>query len=313
MNCLKSICINRRYILVLLFCVHTALSFAQQKEKIKIFILAGQSNMDGRGNAAQLTKDDLKGLAFAQKHIHFFYKGTVNNMKEAVIIDGSLDVTEPWQFVKNKFRLNKCFGPELFFGIELAKAYPNQRFLFIKRSQGGTSLYGAWNPEWSFNKAQRVKEENKRKLFEDLIATVDERLSELSPDSYEIAGMLWAQGESDSNIRLSTLPSKTYGDNISKLINKIRKHYDVPKMPFLMLEVGSKKVIEGMREASNVLTNVTLVKRSNNKSAKNYTPIYSHYWKGKPAGHYNYEGMKKIGHLFFESYQREYANYINEK
>jgi hypothetical protein len=42
----------------------------------------------------------------------------------------------------------------------------------------------------------------------------------------------------------------------------------------------------------------------------NYTPIYTHKWKDKPVGHYNYEGMKKIGQLFFESYQTSYANLL---
>lgn len=310
MNYLKSICTRWYLVLALLFCVNTTFSFAQQNGKIKVFILAGQSNMDGRGDAAKLTKRELKELSFAQKRIHFFYKGTVNNTNSPLIVDGLLNPVEPWEFVKEKFRLEQCFGPELFFGIELAKAYPNQKFLFVKRSQGGTSLFGAWNPDWSFDKAQVVHEVNKRKLFEDFITTTDKKLSELSPESYEIAGMLWVQGESDSNIKLSVLPSKTYGNNISNLINKVRGHYDVPNMPFLMLEVGSKKVVEGMQEASSRLHNVTLVKRSNNKNTENFTPTYSHYWKGKPAGHYNYEGMKKIGYLFFESYQREYSNFI---
>ena len=139
--------------------------------------------MDGRGNADLLSKEELAALDSAKERIQFYYKGTVNNMKEPLVIDGALDVTEPWEFVKKKFRLNKCFGPELFFGIELSKNYPDQEFLFIKRSQGGTSLYGAWNPEWSFEKAQTANEENKRKLFEDLISTIDTRLKKLPPKS----------------------------------------------------------------------------------------------------------------------------------
>jgi hypothetical protein len=308
MNYPRNIYIKKHFIFVALFLACASVSLAQNNQKIKVFILAGQSNMDGRGNADLLTKKEQRALAFAQERIQFFYKGTVNNMKEMVVIDGPLDVTDPWEFVKKKFRLNKCFGPELFFGIELSKAYPNQDFLFIKRSQGGTSLYGAWNPDWHFEKAQITKEENKRKLFRDLISTIDQRLNNLPPDSYELAGMLWVQGESDSNTKFSTLPSDTYGQNIVRLIQKVREHYNVPEMPFLMLEVGSKKVVDGMRKASKKLNFVSLVNRSKNPKANNFTPIYSHYWNGKPAGHYNYDGMKKIGQLFFESYQSSYAN-----
>ena len=310
MNYLKNIYIKKYPIFLLIFLSFAGISLAQRIQKTKVFILAGQSNMDGRGNADLLSKEELAALDSAKERIQFYYKGTVNNMKEPLVIDGALDVTEPWEFVKKKFRLNKCFGPELFFGIELSKNYPDQEFLFIKRSQGGTSLYGAWNPEWSFEKAQTANEENKRKLFEDLISTIDTRLKKLPPKSYEIVGMLWVQGESDSNTRLSTLPSETYGENLIRLIQKVRKHYNVPEMPFLMLGVGSKKVIDGMRKASEKLNFVSLVNRSRSPEANNYTPTYSHYWNGKPAGHYNYEGMKKIGHLFFESYQTSYAKII---
>ena len=308
MNCLKNIYTKKHSLFIILFLSFAGVSLAQSAQKTKVFILAGQSNMDGRGNADLLSKDEFVALDFAKERIQFYYKGTVNNMNEPLVIDGPLDVTEPWEFVKKKFRLNKCFGPELFFGIELSKTYPDQEFLFIKRAQGGTSLYGAWNPEWSFEKAQMANEENKRKLFKDLMSTIDTGLKKLSPNSYEIVGMLWVQGESDSDTTISTLPSETYGENLVRLIQKVRKHFNVPEMPFLMLEVGSKKVVDGMRKAIKKLNNVSLVNRSKNPAANNYTPIYSHNWNGKAVGHYNYEGMKRIGHLFFESYQKSYIN-----
>ena len=280
---------------------------SQEVKKTKVFLLAGQSNMDGRGAAAELTKDDLKQLAFAQEQIHFYYKGTVNNGNNPIVVDGPLDVTDPWPFVKKKFRLNKCFGPELFFGIALSKAYPREKFLFVKRSQGGTSLYGAWNPNWSIEKAKLINEENKPKLFEDFISITDAQLAKLPPGSFEIVGMLWVQGESDNG----PLPSSTYGQNISVLIQKVRDYYRVPDMPFLMLGVGNNKVITGMSNTSKKSLNVSLIRKSNNPKAANYTPIYTHKWNGKPAGHYNYTGMKKIGNMFFDTYQKYYTNFIN--
>ena len=285
---------------------------AQQAKKTKVFLFAGQSNMDGRGDASKLTEEDLNGLSFAQKRIQFYYKGSVQNTNDPLIMDGVLDVTDPWQFVKEKFRLEKCFGPELFFGINLSKAYPNQNFVFIKRSQGGTSLYGAWNAEWSIEKAKRINEENKPKLFNDFIITVDEQLSKLPSGSYELAGMIWVQGESDSGNKHGSLPSTIYGENLKKLIQKVREHYNLPELPFLMLNVGSNKVVHGMKDAAMSMPNVTLVEKSNNPLNDNYTPTYTHFWKGKPADHYNYTGMKKIGALFFSSYQKNYANFIGK-
>lgn len=299
---------NRLFLLALLslvFCLTTVQS--QDVKKTKVFLFAGQSNMDGRGAAEKLTIGEQKQLAFAQKRIHFYYKGTVNNGKTPLIIDGPLDVTDPWPFVKEKFRLEQCFGPELFFGMTLSKAYPDEKFLFIKRSQVGTSLYGAWNPNWSLEKARLKGEENKPKLFEDFIATTDAQLAKLPPNSFEIVGMLWVQGESDNG----PLPSSTYGQNISTLIQKVRDYYGVPYMPFLMLGVGSKKVVTAMSDATKKSLNVSFIRKSNNPKANNYTPIYTHKWNGKPAGHYNYKGMKKIGNMFFDTYQKYYANFID--
>ena len=280
-------------------------------KKTKVFLLAGQSNMDGRGDFSKLSDDELKDLAFAQQKIKYYYKGTANNIKLPLIIDGVLSATDPWNFVKKKFRINKCFGPELFFGIELSKRYPENEFLLIKRSEGGTSLYGAWNPNWTYEKAKLKAEEHKNKLFQDFINTVDKQLSKLPEGSYEIVGMLWVQGESDSGQKHGPLPSEKYSENLTELIKKVRDYYNVNDMPFLMLGVGSEMIINSMEEVSDKLVNVELIRRSLDTKSNNYTPRYNHMWNGKPANHYNYVGMKTIGKMFFKRYQKLYSSFLN--
>jgi hypothetical protein len=78
-----------------------------------------------------------------------------------------------------------------------------------------------------------------------------------------------------------------------------------------MLGVGNNKVITGMSNTSKKSLNVSLIRKSNNPNAYNYTPIYTHNWNGKPVDHYNYTGMKKIGNMFFDTYQKYYTNFIN--
>jgi len=307
MNYLKNIYTKKHSFFILLFLSFAGISLGQSTQKTKVFLLAGQSNMDGRGDASKLSEAEMKLLANASQKIHFIYKGTVGE-GNAIQYKGALDFTNPWSFVKQKFRIEKCFGPELFFGVELVKNYPKQDYLFIKRSQGGSSLYGAWNPNWSFEKASFFNEQNKPKLYQDFIDLVDTELAELHPDSYEIVGMLWVQGETDSNTSNGSVAANTYHLNLENLINSVRGHYDIPDLPFLILGVGSKKVQKAMVQVSNKLTNVSYIERSQDVNRSNYTPIYTHKWNGKPVGHYNYEGMKKMGRLFFESYQTSYAN-----
>jgi hypothetical protein len=307
MNYLKNIYTKKHSFFILLFLSFAGISLGQSTQKTKVFLLAGQSNMDGRGDASKLSEAEMKLLANASQKIHFIYKGTVGE-GNAIQYKGALDFTNPWSFVKQKFRIEKCFGPELFFGVELVKNYPKQDYLFIKRSQGGTSLYGAWNPNWSFEKASFFNEQDKPKLYQDFIDLVDAELAELHPNSYEIVGMLWVQGETDSNTSNGSVAANTYHLNLENLINSVRGHYDIPDLPFLILGVGSKKIQKAMVQVSNKLTNVSYIERSQDVNRSNYTPIYTHKWNGKPVGHYNYEGMKKMGRLFFESYQTSYAN-----
>lgn len=308
MNCLKNIYTKKHSLFILLFLSFAGILLAQSTQKTKVFLLAGQSNMDGRGDASKLSEAEMKLLTNASQKIHFVYKGTVGE-GNAIRYNGALDFTNPWNFVKQKFRIEKCFGPELFFGVELVKNHPKQDYLFIKRSQGGTSLYGAWNPNWSFEKASFFNEQDKPKLYQDFIDLVDAELAELHPDSYEIVGMLWVQGETDSNTSNGSVAADTYHLNLESLINSVRGHYDIPDLPFLIVGVGSKKVQKAMVQVSNKLTNVSFIERSQDVNKSNYTPIYTHEWNGKPVEqHYNYEGMKKIGQLFFKSYQTSYAN-----
>jgi hypothetical protein len=309
MNYLKNIYIKKQSLFILLFLSFAGVSLGQIPKKTKVFILAGQSNMDGRGEASKLSEAEMKLLANASQKIHFVYKGTVGE-GNPIRYNGALDFTNPWNFVKQKFRVKKCFGPELFFGVELVKNHPKHDYLFIKRSQGGTSLYGAWNPNWSVEKASFFNEQDKPKLYKDFINLVDAELAKRHPDSYEIIGMLWVQGETDSNTSNGPTAADTYQENLENLINSVRGHYNIPDLPFLILGVGSKKVQNAMVEVSNKLTNVSFIERSQDINMSNYTPIYTHKWKDKPVGHYNYEGMKKIGQLFFESYQTSYTNLL---
>ena len=61
--------------LIFLTGVHDSI-IAQPQKKTKVFLLAGQSNMDGRGDASKLSEAEMKLLAIASQKIHFVYKGT---------------------------------------------------------------------------------------------------------------------------------------------------------------------------------------------------------------------------------------------
>ena len=98
------------------------------------------------------------------------------------------------------------------------------------------------------------------------------------------------------------VPAETYGVNIRNLIHKVREDTGVNNFPFMMLQVGSGKVVEGMRAAARTMKNVSFIPQSKDPNSPAYLPGY-----GPPTGHYNYEGMKRIGQPFASIYLSEYA------
>ena len=192
----------------------TSKKTASNTNKKKVFLFAGQSNMEGRANARQLSANDLKRLSLVADRIQFYY-----NHQPVT----PLQLTTPVKEIQEIYNLTQSFGPELFFGIELAETYTNEEFIFIKLAIGGTSLYGSWNPYWSKEKAQLMEELEEPRLYDDFLEYIDKVLGNYKPKEYEIAGMLWVQGETDSGVKKwGEKPANEYGNNIRNLIERTR-------------------------------------------------------------------------------------------
>lgn len=259
-----------------------------EPKKIKIFLLAGQSNMDGRAKARDLSDDDRKRLTRAQQNVTLYY-----NFGEGQ----PLDAAKVADHLAKKFGADSLFGPELFFGIELSEKYPDNKIVLIKRSKGGMSLYGAWDPDWDKEHAAFMNEEEAPKMYSEFVEYSRKVLSSFDKDSYELCGMLWVQGEADSK-RSGPAPAEAYEANLRKLVNRVRTDFESPELPFILLQVGSGKVVEGMRNIAKEDENVVLIPNEKEKDSQFY------YEKNPPPiGHYTYKGMKKIGTYFFEFYE----------
>lgn len=261
---------------------------AENENAKRVFLFAGQSNMDGRANADHISEADLERLEKVAGRIQFYY-----NRRPVT----PLQVSEPaGSWLKKKFSLNKYFGPELFFGIELAEAYPNEEFIFIKRAKGGTSLYGCWNPEWTEEKAALMDELDQPKLYGDFVSYVDEVLEKHQQGSYRLSAMFWVQGENDSGVKKwGDIPANEYGGNLRKLIAQTRDTFNVPELPFILFQVGHGKVVEGMKQNADSDEYTFMVPQSRNPDSEDF------YEKNPPPiGHYTAKSMKRIGVEFFK-------------
>lgn len=260
--------------------------------KLKVFLLAGQSNMEGKGDGAKLTAEDRMRLMRAQPRVR------LAENRQPIL---PLNVTAASAGNKRRFGVDFTFGPELFFGLGLAEAWPNDEILLIKRAVGATSLYGRWNPDWTLEKATKMGEAGAEPLFNDLVTYVREVLAGRDPGDYEFCGMLWVQGEADGNeAKVGAEPAATYGKNLENLITRIRRETGVADLPFVMVEVGSDKVVAGMNATAKLIPRVSVMPQSTDPLSPNFFPKYE-------VGHYNYEGQKRIGTLAAQAYLKDFA------
>lgn len=283
-----------KYLLLILSFCFTVTS-AQNELKTKVFLLAGQSNMDGRAKASGLSEIDKQRLKKAQKNVILYY-----NFNEGK----PLDTTKVAKHTAKKFGADYLFGPELFFGIKMSEKYPNHKIILIKRSRGGMSLYGAWNPNWSLEKATLIKEQNQPKLYSEFVSYSKKVLANLPNDSYELCGMLWVQGESDSGKKGGLKPREEYQENLISLIKSVRKDFNHPKLPFLLFQVGFGKVVKAMQNVAKSDENVVLIPQVQGENSEFYFER-----NPPPIGHYVTSSMKKIGEYFFEFYQENFSEY----
>ena len=210
---------------------------------VKVFILAGQSNMegqsvvdltgkdynDGKGTLATLIKDPVKGPMF--KHLRKA-DGTwavrddvwVHYQREnAPLLAGPLGVGF------SVYGDPHHFGAEWQFGNVVGDALKNQ-VLLIKTAWGGKSLDVDFRPPSSGGTVG--------KYYTLMIAQVKEALANLKTDfpgydgrGYEIAGFVWWHGWNDF-CDAKMVP--VYEQNLVNLIHDVRKDLKSPKLPVVI-------------------------------------------------------------------------------
>jgi len=240
---------------------------ADGPKPLKIFILAGQSNMDGQANVSTI---DFLGEDKEHGHLLKTFKP-----------DGKTLVTRDDVWVahrgvygnlgpgyggrKSDDTLGSKIGPEYAFGYFMGEALQEQ-VLLIKFATGGQSLYVNFRPP-SAGMPQGVKPEDVGGAYRGLIAYVHDTLDNLKkrfPDydekgGYEIAGFVWFQGYNDL---FNETGRKEYGRNLVHLIGDLRKEFKAPEMRVVVgimgvngvrNEVGKQKEVrDGQRYVNTV-------------------------------------------------------------
>ncbi len=229
---------------------------ADVPKPVKVFILAGQSNMEGHGLIASVPKRNggkgsleylVKDSKTAAKFGHLMDKDGKWRVRDDVFIS-YLDRMGPLTvgFGANKERI----GPELGFGWVMGDFY-QEPVLLIKCAWGGKSLAVDFRPPSSGKVPYSLGEKQDAAVAADpqivgkfyretltLTRAALTRMKELVPGSdgrYELAGFGWHQGWND---RINDKFNGEYEANLVNFIRDIRKDLNAPKLPFVIAETG---------------------------------------------------------------------------
>jgi serine/threonine protein kinase len=201
---------------------------------VKVFLLAGQSNMGGKANIST-----LDWLGQSPEHRHLLRK-----LKKE---DGSWAVRDDvWVFYPHKGKPLKAgpltvgfgeqdnmIGPELLFGHVLGDHFDNQ-VLLIKITEGPMSLAVESRPPGSGGASGPFYQEMVRTVPR-VLRNLKTYFPEYQHQGYELAGFVWFQGWNDM---IDPNKLAEYETNLVNLVKDLRKDLNAPDMPVVIGELG---------------------------------------------------------------------------
>lgn len=264
---------NPKFVLCVLFVV-AGFSVAQAGNSVKVFVLAGQSNMAGAGvvevesrtvkawrakgklSDAQITAKQSGSLKELAKGAG---KGT--DLGKLIDSDGSWSVRDDvWIYYDNQrsgvlrggltvgygSRENRI-GPELGFGQALGDSF-DEPILLIKTAWGGKSLAVDFRPPSAgecdfeikpdrFGKV-RIPGEYYRLMMSQVkgvLENLGQHFPKLQGRNPELAGIFWHQGWNDG---CNEVHANEYERNLPLLIADVRKDLGAKELPFVIANSG---------------------------------------------------------------------------
>ncbi len=231
---------------------------AQSVKPVKVFLLGGQSNMAGQ-------------LKEYWADVESPYKDPFPKI-------------QLWQNKRNQWAPlapSHRLGPEIAFGHAIAEALPDDDVRLVKYAINGTALYNDWAPTAG-------------PQYIGFMTAAQGALADLQANQvpYEIAGMLWLQGESDAVEKMGA----EYEHNLSAFIVQMRSEFKTPEMPFIIARVrdfyGKGAQANRVRDAQQSLSEKT--KQVAWFDTDDLNPLIN-------GGHYALPSVIEIGNRFAET------------
>jgi hypothetical protein len=233
-------------VLVLLACPvlifgSTPATAADPGKIVQVFILAGQSNMEGQGVVSmdhpKYYNSGKGNLVWSMKHSAS--KDKMRHLRDANgewVVRDDVEISFKVRGTVRKGPLTVGYtgyggsshiGPELQFGHVMGDFF-EEPVLLIKTAWGGKSLYKDFRPPSSSGEVGPY--------YTQMIQEIHDALEALGDREYEIRGFVWMQGWND----MCTEPAvPEYADNLVHLAADIRREFKSPELPIIIGELGN--------------------------------------------------------------------------
>lgn len=285
---------------------------------VKVFVLTGQSNMEGKGRALHLDtyKDDplisdtydiltKNGEWVSRDDVWITYPTKARGEKHGPLAIGY------------GTKGDDSIGPEFGFGHTVGEAI-DEPVLIIKVAWGGKSLAVDFRPPSAglpgdaqlrerLQKAQKKKPKTSiddikaayghyyRLLVEETkksLAAAPEMFPELKDRDLDITGIVWHQGFNDIiNRDLKSNDYTDYKNWLQMFIKDLRRDLDAPSAPFVIGELSTggipkrgtfQQAQAAAAELPEFSGNVAFVKTAEYYDTKAHELYEKNYWKGTP-------------------------------
>lgn len=196
-----------------------------------VWILAGQSNMEGYGNRDGASPTHPLVRAFTMRRVWRKAEDPLHVMGESPDYCHHLGTQlseEAGEEIRRTTR--RGVGPGVFFGREMVRRSRVPQGL-ICTAHGGTSM-AQWNPD-NTNPADLMY----RSMLESARAT-----------GQPVAGILWYQGESDTWAKDVPL----YTERMKSLVARTRRDLRQPALPWIMVQIGRVHRVEEPESWSSI-------------------------------------------------------------
>ncbi len=217
---------------------------------VHVYLLAGQSNMEGYGVVSDLPSDlnaTVPGAyIFLGAPRNDFVPATGEGVWSGLGPGFGTGATSTTQAVTRSGR----FGPELTFGRRLRELRPDEDIAIIKYSRGGSSIddrhapYGTWDPHDARGEGPR----RGINQYDHALATIARATTNAdvnhdgTPDILVPAGIVWMQGETDGQ---SEVTSADYRANLAELMELLRAALRADDLPVVIGRISDSSVRKG--------------------------------------------------------------------